>query len=55
VATLNINGFPDPVYRRIQRLAEQEHRSVAEQVIHMLSQAVTSRSSSRSIGAGCMP
>lgn len=40
MATLIIKGFPDPVYRRIKRLAAQEHRSVAQQVVHMLSKAV---------------
>lgn len=36
MATLNIKSFPDPLYETLQRLAEQEHRSVAQEVIHLL-------------------
>jgi len=39
VATLNVKKFPDDIYRRLQSLAEREHRSVAQQVIHILAQA----------------
>jgi len=39
VATLNVKKFPDDIYRRLQSMAEREHRSVAQQVIHMLAQA----------------
>lgn len=40
MATLNIKGFPDSIHEALRRLAEREHRSVAQQVIHLLSGAV---------------
>lgn len=40
MATLNIKNFPEGLYGRLRSLADQEHRSVAQQVIHLLSQAV---------------
>lgn len=39
MATLNIKGVPDPLYRKLQARAKREHRSVAQEVIHILSQA----------------
>lgn len=38
--TLNIKNFPERLYSRLRSLAHQEHRSVAQQVIRLLSQAV---------------
>jgi plasmid stability protein len=40
VATLNIKNVPDPLYRKLQARARREHRSVAQEVIHLLAQAV---------------
>jgi plasmid stability protein len=40
MATLNIKSFPDSLYQQLGALAEREHRSIAQQVTHMLSQAV---------------
>lgn len=40
MATLNIKGFPEKLYRRLCRLAEREHRSVSQQVIHLVAAAV---------------
>lgn len=40
MATLNIKNFPDDLYRRLRELAEQERRSVSQQVIHFLDDAV---------------
>lgn len=40
MATLNIKNFPDDLHRRLTALAHEEHRSVAQQVIHLLDQAV---------------
>jgi hypothetical protein len=37
--TLNIKNFPDEIYQRLQKLAEGDHRSVAQQVVHLLEQA----------------
>jgi antitoxin FitA-like protein len=36
MATLNIKNFPDDLYERLQERAEREHRSLAQQVIHLL-------------------
>ena len=36
MATLNIKNFPEPLYHKLQEQAEREHRSVAQEVIHLL-------------------
>ncbi len=36
MATLNIKNFPNALYERLQEIAEREHRSLAQQVIHLL-------------------
>ena len=40
MAALNIKNFPDALYDRLKVLAGQQHRSVSQQVIHLLSQIV---------------
>lgn len=40
MATLNIKGLPDPLYRRLQRRARAQHRSVAQEVTHILSEVL---------------
>ena len=40
VATLNIKNLPDRLYRRLQARAKREHRSVAQEVTHLLSRAL---------------
>jgi plasmid stability protein len=42
VATLNIKNLPDALYRKLQARARRQHRSVAQEVTHILSQAVES-------------
>ena len=37
MATLNVKSFPDKLYRRLQRRARNEHRSVAQEVTKILS------------------
>lgn len=37
---LNVKDFPDPLYERLQDRARQERRSLAQEVIHLLEQAV---------------
>ena len=37
MATLNIKNLPDALYRKIQARAKRERRSVAQEVIHILS------------------
>jgi plasmid stability protein len=39
MATLNIKNLPDRLYRKIQARAAKEHRSIAQEVIHILSLA----------------
>ena len=36
MATLNIKNFPDTLYRALQERAEREHRSVAQEVVHLI-------------------
>ena len=38
MATLNIKNLPDSLYRKPQRRARLQHRSVAQEVTHILSQ-----------------
>lgn len=40
MATLNIKGIPDALYRKLQARAKRERRSVAQEVIYLVSQAV---------------
>ena len=39
MATLNIKNFPDDLYERLQERAAREHRSLAQQVIHLLEES----------------
>ena len=39
MATLNIKNFPDELYERLRKRAEHEHRSVTQEVVHLLEQA----------------
>ena len=40
MATLNVKNFPDPLYESLQERARQERRSLAQEVIHLLEQAI---------------
>ena len=40
MATLNIKRFPDALYQDLQTRAKREHRSVSQEVIHLLARAV---------------
>jgi plasmid stability protein len=40
VATLNVKNLPDGLYRKLQRRARLQHRSVAQEVTHILSEAL---------------
>ena len=40
MATLNIKNVPDQLYRKIQSRANKKHRSVAQEVFHILTQAI---------------
>ena len=43
MATLNIKSLPDPLYRKLKALARRERRSVAQQVIVLMSRALEER------------
>ena len=36
MATLNVKNFPDDLYATLRDRAKREHRSVAQEVIHLL-------------------
>jgi len=40
MATLNIKRFPDDLHQKLKTRAEFEHRSVAQEVVHLLSECV---------------
>jgi hypothetical protein len=40
VATLNLNDFPDALFEHLLARARRERRSVAQEVIHLLAQAI---------------
>ena len=40
MATLNIKSFPEALYGKLQEKAEREHRSLSQEVVHLLSKAV---------------
>jgi len=42
LATLNVKNLPDALYRRLQARARRDHRSVAQEVTHLLSEALES-------------
>jgi plasmid stability protein len=40
MATLNIKNMPDGLYKKLQARARRERRSVAQEVTHLLSEAL---------------
>ena len=40
MATLNIKNLPDPLYESLKSRAESQHRSVAQEVTHILSEVL---------------
>ena len=40
MAILNIKNLPDTLYKKLQARAKRQHRSVAQEVIHLLSDAL---------------
>jgi len=40
LATLNIKGLPDGLYRKLKARAKRQHRSVAQEVTHILSETL---------------
>ena len=47
MATLHVRNVPEKLYKRIQKLAEEENRSVTAEVIQLLSQGLQARESRR--------
>ena len=41
MATLNVKDFPDELYEALKQRARREHRSVAREVVHLLTEAVS--------------
>lgn len=42
MATLNVKNLPDSLYRKLQKRAKQQHRSVAQEVTKILDDALDS-------------
>lgn len=40
MSTLNIKNFPDSLHRKLKKRAAREHRSVAQEVVHLLTASV---------------
>lgn len=40
MATLNVKNFSDDLYARLRERARREHRSIAQETAHLLSQAL---------------
>lgn len=40
MATLNIKNLPDPLYEALKARAESQHRSIAQEVTHLLTEAL---------------
>ena len=43
MATLNIKNLPDSLYRKLQARAKRQHRSVAQEVTHLLTGILDAR------------
>ena len=44
MATLNIKKVPDRLYRKLQTRASKQHRSISQEVLHILSVATENTS-----------
>jgi plasmid stability protein len=40
MATLNIKGLPDRLHRKLRARAKQNHRSISQEVTHILTEAL---------------
>jgi plasmid stability protein len=40
MATLNVKNLPDALYRKLQARAKRQHRSVAQELTHILVEAL---------------
>jgi plasmid stability protein len=41
MAVLNVKSVPDPLFRKLQARAKRQRRSVEQEVVHILEQALT--------------
>lgn len=51
MAILHVRNVPDRLYKRIQRLAKEEHRSVTAEVIQLLNHGLQAREARRGAAA----
>jgi plasmid stability protein len=51
MATLHVRNVPEKLYKRIQKLAEEENRSVTAEVIQLLTQGLQTREARRNVAA----
>ncbi|HMH49286.1 MAG TPA: Arc family DNA-binding protein [Candidatus Acidoferrum sp.] len=40
MAILNVKNVPDPLYLKLRERARRHHRSISQEVVHLLSQAL---------------
>jgi plasmid stability protein len=40
MSILNIKNFPDDLYKKLRERAKREHRSVSQEVIHLLAETI---------------
>ena len=40
MAILNVKNLPDALYRKLRDRAHRQHRSIAQEVVHLLGQAL---------------
>ena len=43
MAILNIKNLPDSLYKKLQARAKRQHRSIAQEVTHLLSDALETK------------
>ena len=46
MAILNVKNVPDALYRKLRDRARRQHRSISQEVVHLLSQALETETSS---------
>ena len=51
MATLHVRNVPEKLYKRIQKLAEEENRSVTAEVIQLLNQGLQVREARQGVAA----
>jgi len=49
MATLHVRSFPDPLYRQLARLAEEDHRTLSAEVVVLLKRELHARPKSQNV------